>query len=64
MGMKKKDLCVWYNESSGVERVYGLGFVYRKWVENTLGKAENAVSEIGRFRLCYDLNNRALGGMS
>jgi hypothetical protein len=32
--MKKKDLCVWYNETSGVKRAYDLGLIDRKWVEN------------------------------
>ena len=32
--MKEKDLCVWYNETSGVKRAYDLGLIDRKWVEN------------------------------
>ena len=32
--MKKKDMCVWYNESSGVKRAYNLGLIDRKWIEN------------------------------
>ena len=32
--MKKKDLCVWYNESSGVKRAYDLGLIDQKWVKN------------------------------
>jgi hypothetical protein len=32
--MKKKDRCVWYNESSGVKWAYDLGLIDRKWVEN------------------------------
>ena len=32
--MKKKDFCVWYNETSGVKRAYDLGLIDRKWVEN------------------------------
>jgi hypothetical protein len=32
--MSKKDLCVWYNETSGVKRAYDLGLIDRKWVEN------------------------------
>lgn len=34
MEMRKKDMCVWYNESSGVKRAYDLGLIERKWVEN------------------------------
>ena len=34
MNMKKKSLCVWYNETSGVKRAYDLGLIDRKWVEN------------------------------
>ena len=32
--MKKKNMCIWYNESSGVKRAYDLGLIDRKWVEN------------------------------
>ncbi|MCK4701797.1 uracil-DNA glycosylase [Candidatus Bathyarchaeota archaeon] len=27
------NLCVWYNDSSGVKRAYDLGLIDRKWVE-------------------------------
>ena len=30
----KKNLCVWYNETSGVKRTYDLGLIDKKWVEN------------------------------
>jgi hypothetical protein len=29
----KKNLCVWYNETSGVKRAYDLGLIDKKWVE-------------------------------
>lgn len=32
--MEKKNLCVWYNETSGVKRAYDLGLIDLKWVEN------------------------------
>jgi len=32
--MKKKNLCVWYNETSGVKRAHDLGLIDGKWVEN------------------------------
>jgi len=32
--MKKKNLCVWYNETSGMKRAYDLGLIDRRWVEN------------------------------
>jgi hypothetical protein len=32
--MVNKNLCVWYNDSSGVKRAYDLGLIDRKWVES------------------------------
>ena len=32
--MKQKNLCVWYNATSGVKRAYDLGLIDRSWVEN------------------------------
>jgi hypothetical protein len=32
--MEKRDLCRWYNETSGVKRAYDLGLIDRKWVED------------------------------
>jgi len=32
--MEKRELCKWYNETSGVKRAYDLGLIDRKWVDN------------------------------
>ena len=32
--MKRKNLCRWYNGTSGVKRAYDLGLINKKWVEN------------------------------
>ena len=32
--MVKQNLCVWYNDSSGVKRAYDLSLIDRKWVES------------------------------
>jgi hypothetical protein len=37
--MAKKNLCVWYNASSGVKRAYDLGLIEGKWVESYCRKA-------------------------
>ncbi len=30
----KKNLCRWYDETSAMKRVYDLGLIDKKWVEN------------------------------
>jgi len=47
--MKKKDLCFWYNESSGVKRAYDLGLIDRKWVENYCWKGGKGCVRKNRF---------------
>jgi len=47
--MKKKDRCVWYNESSGVKRAYDLGLIDRKWVENYCWKGGEGCVRKKRF---------------
>ena len=31
--MEEKNVCRWYNETSGVKRAYDLGLINKKWVE-------------------------------
>jgi len=32
--MKKKNLCIWYNEAPVIKRVYDFGLIDKKWMEN------------------------------
>jgi len=31
--MKKKNVCRWYNETSGIKRAYDQGLLNKKWLE-------------------------------
>ena len=32
--MKQKDICTWYNETSGMKRAYDRGLLDKRWIED------------------------------